>query len=301
MLKDINSNTSSNDNNSSSNLIINNTNIYNISDASMLFKILVEIMQKLRSDDGCMWDKEQTHQSIKRNLLEEAYEAVESIEENNYENLKEEMGDILLQVVFHSQIAKENNKFNISDVIKTIIFKLIRRHPHVFGKTFVTSSKEVLANWEEIKKEERKQKQAKNHSIFSNIPNILPALHLAYEIQNRAARLDFDWENTDGVIDKINEEVLELNKAYNDSKDSLKIQDEIGDLLFSIVNLCRHLNIDAEQCLKKTCNKFIKRFDYMQEYSEKNNINFKNLSLKEKDKIWKLAKKRNHPHLQDKS
>jgi len=269
-----------------------------------LFKVLTFIMEKLRSDNGCIWDKEQTHQSIKRNLIEEAYEAVESIEENNYENLKEEMGDLLLQVVFHSQIAKEEQKFNIDDVLKTIIKKLIRRHPHVFGNLEVNSSKEILSNWEEIKKEERKQKKdnsnnSNNKSIFSNIPKTLPSLHLAHEIQSRAARFDFDWENAQEVFDKVNEEVLELNKVFKEFKDNTfennslqnKLKDEIGDLLFSIVNLCRHLKIDAEQCLKDNCKKFISRFDYMQQYSEKNNIDFKKLPLKEKDKIWKIAKK----------
>lgn len=278
-----------------------------INDSGRLFDILIKIMGKLRSEEGCMWDREQTHQSIKKNLIEEAYEAVESIENNNSENLKEEMGDILLQVVFHSQMAKEASTFNINDVLKTIISKLIRRHPHVFSTTSVVSSREILSNWEDIKKEERKEKLNKNQSIFVNIPKILPALHLAYEIQNRASRFDFDWENPDGVVEKINEEFSEFNEAYEDFKKSgdkkhhdrksvndeavlSKMRGETGDLLFSIVNLCRHLDMDPEQSLKDTCTKFIKRFDHMQEYSEKNNIDFKSLTLEEKDKIWKIAK-----------
>ncbi len=311
------------------NYIINIGDIENINDSSVLFKILLNIMEKLRSKSGCIWDKEQTHQSIKRNLIEEAYEAAESIEEENFEDLKEEIGDILLQVVFHSQIAKEQNNFNINDVLKTIIKKLIRRHPHVFKDIKVSDSKDILKNWEQIKKEERKLKYNSNkiksnnfsedlsdsQSIFYNIPKMLPALHYAHEIQNRASRLDFDWPDTNDILKKIEEEVKELKKAYEETFcivnprniadniqiDKNKIQDktkidklseEIGDLLFSIVNLCRHLKIDAEESLKKTCKKFIKRFNYMQEYSEDNNLDFKNLSINKKDEIWELAKKK---------
>jgi tetrapyrrole methylase family protein / MazG family protein len=270
--------------------------IENIEDPGKLFDILVNVMATLRSEDGCMWDREQTHQSIKKNLLEEAYEAVQSIEENNSANLKEEMGDILLQVVFHSRIADESGNFDIAGVLKTIINKLIRRHPHVFGDVPVADSREILSNWEDIKKKERKEKPggSNSKSVFANIPGILPALHLAYEIQTRAARFDFDWENPDDVVEKIHEEISELNIEYGKfrkEKDSKGVSDEIGDLLFSIVNLCRHLGIDSEQVLKQTCGKFTKRFDYMQEYSENMKIDFKSLSLKEKDKIWELAKK----------
>ena len=179
-------------------------------DPGRLFLILVRIMEKLRSEKGCVWDREQTHQSIKKNMIEEAYEAVESIDNDNFQELKEELGDILLQVVFHSQIASDNGEFEINEVLRTIIVKLIRRHPHVFSDKEVANSSEVLANWEDIKKEERKEKLTGSTSIFANIPKILPALHYAYEIQNRAARLGFDWEDTDGVIKKLMEEFDEL-------------------------------------------------------------------------------------------
>jgi len=311
--------------------------IDNINDPGELFLVLVKIMEKLRSDNGCLWDREQTHESIKKNLIEEAYEAVASIEEADRQDLKEELGDILLQVVFHSQIASGNHDFNINDVIRTIIKKLIRRHPHVFGDRPVKSSDEVLSNWEDIKKAERKKKDKAGTSIFSNIPVILPALHYAYEIQNRASRLGFDWDSVEGVIEKVNEEVAELHQAlhpkseiahdkskisyqagktiYPEAEDKIqgrarpeipgdipgikpgakvKLAEEVGDLLFSIVNLSRHLQLDSEQCLRDTCKKFISRFDYMEEYAGQNGIDFKSLSLPEKEKLWEMAKNELH-------
>jgi tetrapyrrole methylase family protein / MazG family protein len=260
-----------------------------ISGSGELFEVLIRVMSVLRSDNGCMWDREQTHDTIKKNIVEEAYEAVDSIEEKDYRGLKEELGDILLQVVFHSQIAVDNNEFNLNDVLKTIISKLVRRHPHVFAGKSVSSSREVLENWEDIKKEERKSKLSDNFSIFANIPKLLPALHYAYEIQTRAARYGFDWENPDDVIGKIKEEIAELEKEL-EINEKPGISDETGDLLFSIVNLTRHINIDSEQALKGTCKKFIKRFDFMEKYSADIGLDFKNLTLEEKDKLWEIAK-----------
>ena len=247
-------------------------------------------MEKLRSEGGCLWDREQTHQSIKKNMIEEAYEAVESIDNNDFQELKEELGDILLQVVFHSQIGSDNNEFEINEVLKSIIKKLLRRHPHVFSDEEVSSSSEVLANWEDIKKEERKIKLTKSTSIFSNIPRILPALHYAYEIQNRAARLGFDWDDISGVVEKLNEEFEELNKEIR-TKNNAGLSQELGDLLFSIVNLSRHLGIDSEKSLRDTCRRFIQRFDYMEKYAEENNLDFRKLSMAEKDRLWEIAKK----------
>jgi tetrapyrrole methylase family protein/MazG family protein len=260
-----------------------------ISGSGELFEVLIRVMSVLRSDTGCMWDREQTHDTIKRNVVEEAYEAVESIEEKDFRGLKEELGDILLQVVFHSQIAVDNNEFNLNDVLKTIISKLVRRHPHVFAGKSVSSSREVLENWEDIKKEERKNKLSDNFSIFANIPKLLPALHYAYEIQTRAARYGFDWKNSAGVIGKIKEEIAELEKELEKQEKS-GISDEAGDLLFSVVNLTRHINIDSEQALKGTCKKFIKRFDFMEKYAADKGLDFKNLTIEEKDKVWEIAK-----------
>lgn len=276
-------------NNNYRDLFENISNIDKISDSGELFEVLIRVMSVLRSDIGCMWDREQSHDTIKRNIVEEAYEVVDSIEEKDYLGLKEELGDILLQVVFHSQIAVDNNEFNLNDVLKTIISKLVRRHPHVFAGKSVSGSREVLENWEDIKKEERKNKLSDNLSIFANIPKLLPALHYAYEIQTRAARYGFDWENPEGVIDKIKEEVGELEKEL-ETREKSGISDEAGDLLFSIVNLTRHINIDSEQALKGTCKKFIKRFDLMEKYAADKGLDFKNLTLEEKDKLWKIAK-----------
>ena len=268
---------------------ISNTDLKDTEESGKLFSYLVEIMDQLRSKNGCIWDLEQTHESIKRNLLEEAYEAAESIEEKRFHDLKEELGDILLQVVFHSKIASDNNNFNINDVLKAIIEKLIRRHPHVFAKKTVNSSQEVLSNWESIKKSERKEKNKDSTSIFANIPKILPALHFAYEIQTRASRIGFDWDNLKDVAAKIKEETGELIETIN-SKNNFS-GEELGDLLFSIVNISRHLKLDSEECLKAACKKFIRRFDFMEKYSEDQGIDFKNLSFEEKDRLWEMAKK----------
>jgi len=268
-----------------------------ISSPPELFSILLQVMAKLRGDNGCMWDREQTHESIKRNLVEEAYEAVDSIEEEDYQELKEELGDIMLQVVFHSRIAEDNGEFEIADVLRTIIKKLVRRHPHVFAGTVVHDSNEVLSNWEDIKRMERQDKSRKgsmqeqdSDSMFSNIPRILPALHFAYEIQNRAARLGFDWKGPQGVIEKIREEASELEKELEDPENS-KVSEEIGDMLFTIVNLSRHTGIDSEKALKDTCRKFIARFDFMERYAIEKGLDFKSLSLSQKDALWEIAKK----------
>lgn len=264
-------------------------NIDKINDSSKLFSILINIMKKLRSKDGCMWDREQSHDSIKRNLIEETYEAVECIESSDLEGLKEELGDLMLQIVFHSQMASENSEFNINDVMKNIIEKLIRRHPHVFKNKILNSCDEILENWEAIKKEERKKSLKKKDSIFVDIPKILPSLHYAYEIQNRASRLGFDWDEVKEVFKKIKEEINEINEELKRGKKDA-VADEIGDTLFSIVNFSRHLGIDCEQCLKNTSKKFIQRFDFMEKYAKENNLDFKKMSLEEKDKLWEIAK-----------
>lgn len=265
-------------------------NLGDIRNPGELFLILVAVMEKLRSEKGCIWDREQTHKTIKKNLVEEAYEAVESIEGESYQELKEELGDILLQVVFHSQIAQENSEFDINDVLRNILNKLVRRHPHVFGDKLVAGSQEVLVNWEDIKKEERKEKSSNDLSVFTNIPKILPSLHYANEIQSRAARFGFDWEKSNDVLDKIKEETEELERELPGRKIG-QISDELGDILFSIVNLSRHLKIDSEESLKTTCKKFINRFNFMEDYALKHGLDFKNLSLVEKEKLWEIAKK----------
>ena len=286
-------------------MIINLTELENTNNPGELLSLLIEILAHLRSPEGCMWDREQDHDSIKKNIVEEAYEAVEAIENKDFQSLKEELGDLLLQVIFHSQIAVESNEFNLSDVIKEIIKKLYRRHPHVFGDKNFTSASEVLVSWEEIKKNERKNNPKKTESIFNDIPKILPSLHYAYEIQNRASRLGFDWDETGLIFDKINEEINELTMEFKNSspqepKDHKKtmesvsniiqIKEEIGDVLFSMVNLSRHLDVDSEECLKQTCAKFIKRFNDIEKLAKERNLDFKNLPLKEKDSLWEEVK-----------
>lgn len=262
-----------------------------VNDSAKLFSILINVMKKLRSPDGCMWDREQDHFTLKKSLIEETYETIEAIDDKDFNNLKEELGDLLLQVAFHSQIAHENKEFEIKDVLKGIIKKLYRRHPHVFGNKDVKSSKEILENWEEIKKKERKGSSKDSGSIFSGIPKTLPQMHYAYEVQRRASRLGFDWDDPGQIYDKILEELEELKEEIKNNNTGL-IQDEIGDLLFSIINYSRHLGVDCEQSLGLTSKKFIKRFIFMEKYAEEHDMDFKKLSLKEKDKLWELAKKK---------
>ncbi|MDD5659191.1 MAG: nucleoside triphosphate pyrophosphohydrolase [Actinomycetota bacterium] len=284
---------------------ININEIENVNDARELFKILIETLAYLRSDEGCVWDREQNHDSIKKNMIEEAYEAVDAIEDKDYQSLKGELGDLLLQIIFHSQIAVENDEFDISDVLKEIIKKLYRRHPHVFGDKNFNTSEEVLISWEEIKKTERKSHPKKTQSIFNDIPKILPSLHYAYEIQNRASRLGFDWDKIGGIFDKIKEEINELTDELEKTNNPViqeennhdsrfeymsKVKNEIGDILFSIVNLTRHLGVDCEECLKHTCSKFIRRFDEIEKLAFLRGFNFRELSIEEKNKLWEEVK-----------
>jgi tetrapyrrole methylase family protein / MazG family protein len=265
-------------------------NIDKIDDSEKLFSILLGVMKKLRSPEGCMWDREQNHKTIKRNLIEETYEAVESIDNEDFDGLKEELGDLMLQVVFHSQIAAENKNFDINQVLRGVINKLVRRHPHVFKGLVLKDSKEVLASWEEIKKKEKKEKSSKPASVFSGIPRSLPSLHFASEIQTRASRLGFDWNDKMSVFKKLEEEIGEMKQEVKEGSKN-NISGEIGDVIFTIVNFSRHAGIDCEESLYETSRRFIKRFDFMEKYAEEKNLNFKKLSLEEKDKIWEIAKK----------
>lgn len=261
-----------------------------IKSADKLFLILLDIMRTLRSPEGCMWDREQDHNTLKKSLIEETYETIEAIEKGDPAGLREELGDLVLQSVFHSQIADENGHFNMGDVLKGIIKKLLRRHPHVFGDSDASCSDEILSNWEDIKKKERKDTNKDGDSIFSGIPCSLPALHFAYEIQNRASRLGFDWELPEDVYKKILEELEELKiEIGRDNK--LSAQEEMGDLLFSIMNYSRHLKIDIEKGLKDTSRKFINRFKLMEKAAVEKGLDFKKLSLEEKEKLWERSKK----------
>ncbi|MCF8000412.1 MAG: nucleoside triphosphate pyrophosphohydrolase [Halanaerobiales bacterium] len=253
------------------------------------FEKLLDVMEKLRGPEGCPWDKKQDFYSLKPYIIEEAYEVVEALEKDDMGLLKEELGDLLLQVIFQSQIGKEKELFDINDVIKGIVAKLIRRHPHVFGKEKIETASEVKKTWEEIKKKERTNK--KGTSILSGVSKSQPALNQAFEIQQKAAEVGFDWEEIDDVILKIEEEIEELKEVVQ-KKNKDRIEDELGDLLFAVVNLSRFSNINPEIALLRTINKFKKRFDHIENMAEKNNEDINQLSLEELDNYWNEAKEK---------
>jgi len=250
---------------------------------------LAGIMAELRSDWGCAWDKEQNHESLKKYLIEEAYEVIEAIDNRDMNNFCEELGDLLLQVVFHCQIAQELNNFDLKDVINGISHKLIRRHPHVFGTEVVNSSSEVLVNWEKIKRQEKGlTDKTPENSEFFKIPKGLPALMAAEEIQKKAAKIHFDWEDYKGPLAKVYEELAELEQETGDSK---RKEEEFGDLLFSIVNLSRFLNINSEIALYAAVKKFQVRLNQMLTIIHQENLRMEELSLKKMNYYWEQVKK----------
>lgn len=240
----------------------------------------MKVMKRLRGPKGCDWDKAQTHDTLKPYIIEEAYELVDSIDEKDIKKIKEELGDILLQFVFHTTIAEESNEFSTFEVIDELINKLVRRHPHVFGDEKGYS----YARWEEIKAKENGEK---NFSRIGKLNKALPALSLARRIQENAAAVGFDWIEVKDVLDKVKEEVDELNEA----KTQPEVEEEFGDLLFALVNLARFLSIDPEVSLRKASEKFIERFNRMEKAIEKDGKEFEALNLDELDKYWELIKK----------
>jgi len=242
---------------------------------------LIEIVKKLRSPDGCDWDREQTHQSLVPYLLEETYEVIESIEQKNFEALKEELGDLLLHVIFQIDISEENKEFKINDVIDGICQKLIRRHPHIFYDK--NDSRYKKGDWELSK-----QKEKNRNSVLDGVPIALPGLIRASRIQEKAAAVGFDWEKKEQVLLKVDEEIGELKDAIINNQG---IEDELGDVLFTIVNLSRHLNYDSESSLKKSIDKFSNRFKSIETDLKEQGINMKDLSLDELDEIWDKNKK----------
>ncbi len=246
---------------------------------------LIEIISILRGENGCSWDREQTHSSLRRNMLEEAYEAVDAIDDNDSKHLQEELGDVLLQVVLHSQIAKEENRFNIEDVAKGISDKLIHRHPHVFGNIKVNSTDEILDNWEELKKEEKPHRT----SVMDGISKAQSALMSAQKISKKAVKVGFEWPDEDSLFNCVLSEIEEFKTA----KTSEEKEEELGDILFAVVNLARWNKIDAEQALLKANKKFVKRFRSMEEAARKN---LEHLTLEEWDELWKLAKNKTKIH-----
>jgi MazG family protein len=256
------------------------------------FEKLLEVMAQLRGAQGCPWDKEQTHASLKPCLLEETYElldALDAVNDDEGEHLREELGDVLLQVVFHSQIASEQNRFTAEDVITTLTDKLIRRHPYVFaGEPLPKDTASVLKQRLQIKADEQRHSNAK--SRLGNVPKTMPALARAQSITRRAAHLGFDWPNVEPVWGKVEEEIRELKNAAV-SADKQRTEEELGDLLFSVVNLARFLEIEAEHALAETINRFTRRFRYIEDKLRERNKEFDQSSLEEMDALWEEAKK----------
>lgn len=246
------------------------------------FDTLVAIIARLRSPDGCPWDREQTHSSIKGNLLEEAYEVLEAIDEGEMAKLCEELGDLLMQIVLHAQMASEDKDFELGDVIRSISTKLIHRHPHVFGDAEAKDAQQVIANWELLKREEGKG------SLLSGLPKEMPALAYSQAMGRRVARVGFDWEDVAGVIEKLAEEVAEFSEAT----EHRNVVREFGDLLFTLASIARKLDIDLEAALRGANERFYRRFSYMEEVCQKRGISFSSLSLEEQDALWEEAKRK---------
>jgi len=251
------------------------------------FERLMEIMRQLRAPGGCPWDAEQSHDSLKRYLLEEAYEVIEAIDSKDHAHLKEELGDLLLQPVFHAVIAEEKGDFTMDDVLDAINEKLIRRHPHVFGGERIENSQAQVQNWEKIKQQE---KGVQRKSALSGVPPGLPALMQAQKITEKAARVGFDWEQTDQVYAKVMEELHEFEEAML-AGDQQEMESELGDLLFAIVNLGRFLSIDPEEALRKTIQRFTNRFSHVEESLHAQGVAMKSATLAEMDLLWEEAKR----------
>ena len=251
------------------------------------FEELVAIMKRLRGPGGCPWDAEQTHESLTRYLLEETYEVIEAIDTGSPELLKEELGDLLLQPVFHAAIAEEAGSFTIDDIIQTLCEKLVRRHPHVFGDLQIADSAAQIENWEQIKKAEKGVERA---SALSGVPPHLPALLKAHKITEKAARVGFDWEHVDQVMAKVLEELHEFEEAMC-SGDNEHMEAELGDLLFAIVNLGRFLSINPEEALRKTISRFQTRFQHVEESLHARGRRMNDATLAEMDGLWEEAKR----------
>ena len=256
------------------------------------FESFAEIVAHLRAPNGCPWDREQTHETLRKHLLEESYEAISAIDSGDFVDMREEFGDLLLQVVLQSQIANEEGHFNINQVVQGIYSKIVRRHPHVFGELKLEGVQGVLANWEKLKEKERSERgkgeKKEERGLLDGVPKVLPALSQAQEYQDRAARVGFDWPEIEGVLDKIAEEIDEIKRAT----DEKELAAEIGDLLFALVNLARWKKVDAESVLRETNMKFKKRFGYVEQGAKKHGRDLSSLSLDEMETFWQEAKTR---------
>ncbi|MFC1966193.1 nucleoside triphosphate pyrophosphohydrolase [Chloroflexota bacterium] len=247
------------------------------------FKTLVDIIARLRAPDGCPWDREQTHASLREYLLEECYEALEALDEGESAKLRDELGDLLLQIVLQAQIAAEAGEFEIGDVVKGINTKLIHRHPHVFGSVEAKDAGEVAHNWQALKQEER----GSGSSILGGVPGQMPALGYSQAIQRRVAQVGFDWKDINGVIDKLAEEVEEFKQSDTEEQRA----QEFGDVLFTLVNIARRLGVDSEVALREANRRFYRRFSYMEEVCRQRGVNLAELSFKEQNALWEEAKR----------
>jgi tetrapyrrole methylase family protein/MazG family protein len=247
------------------------------------FKKLVEIVARLRAPEGCPWDRQQTHRSLREFLLSESYEVLEALDQEDAQKLSGELGDLLLQILLHTEIAQESGEFKLADVFRQIAEKLVRRHPHVFGEVKVAGAAEVSHNWEEIKKGERRP----GASILESVPKELPALAYSKDIQRRAAQTGFDWENIDGVIEKLGEEVRELKETTSLSER----EEEFGDLFFTLVNIARRMGVDPESALRESNAKFFRRFSYMEKLCRERGLVLGKLSFDRQNALWEEAKK----------
>ncbi len=248
------------------------------------FDALVAIIATLRAPGGCPWDRKQTHASLRENLLSECYEVLEALDEGDTDKLRDELGDLLMQIVLHAQIATEAGEFGLGEVIEGINSKLIHRHPHIFGSKKVKDAEEVAVNWEALKEEEREP----GASILESVPKQMPALGYSQEVQRRAAHVGFDWEDVDGVIDKLAEEVGEFKRAQNQDEKAT----EFGDLLFTLANIALRMGVDPEAALREANRRFYKRFNYMEELCRKRGLNLGDLSFDEPNALWEEAKKK---------
>ncbi len=250
---------------------------------------LTALMARLRGPDGCPWDRKQTTSSLKPFLIEECYEVVDALDENDPEKVKEELGDLLFQIIFHARIAEENAQFTIHDVIAGSVEKMTRRHPHVFGDARLTTDKEVLSNWEEIKKKEKGYEE--RTSILEGVPRHLPSLLRAHSLQERAARVGFDWSKIDEALPKLDEEISEFKESLK-SKDAAGIEEELGDIFFMLVNISRFLGVNPEEALRKTISKFIHRFRYIEEHAANEGKSLNDMTLDEMEMLWQESKKK---------
>jgi MazG family protein len=261
-------------------------------EAGVLFARFVELIARLRAPGGCPWDREQTHESVKPMTIEEAYEVAHAIEEGDDEELAGELGDLLLQVVFHASIAEERGAFGLKRVIERVADKMVRRHPHVFGDDDAATSGEVLRNWEAIKAQERAAKGRDDESMLDSVHRGLPAVMEAFQMTTKVSRVGFDWKEADGALVKLDEEVLELREAIAAKTDAARVAEEVGDLLFAAVNVARLTGVDPESALKAANRKFRRRFRHIEERLRAEGKKPADSTLEEMDRLWDEAKAR---------